>query len=1133
MSSYVNKGLTSKQRRQKDADARIKSYSESLSKAKSKRSQEKYLAKIAGETEYSSESGTQAANEVFIANMTDADKVRAIEAAGGVVDGGKVVSFVKPEKDVSGKTPMDLYIEANKQKPQQSAAEKAQQAARENLRPIGMSVEEYRIKTGTAATTDYQTYRETEQNKQNTNLLDKERQKIIIDTSITGMVSKRLGLKEKITPEKERATQQYIMAAPIVDAMKKEQNKIIINTNDLFTPPKPATFITPSSSSLTGQQIAKNRTQDYTNYSIKPTNATNASILSSSLTKEWSKPYSYKITDEDIAIGKAPLLSYTNTEIFGKTIGVPTFSTAGLFSSWASPVKMDWNFVQDKTNPSLYRLEVSAIDNPRGKDIQKYGLYAVKKKEFMEKQWQIGQGTYKEDALDILPRIILPSLNLMPKEKYETMTTGYRKGIGLFVASKPEQVIAIPAMAAGFAYLGGLASASVVGATAVKTTGTIIGGFYATDVYKRYQSAENDFDKYAVLGEETLKVGLFGAGAASGSYNAALKVGTPADTLGLKIRKVKLGDDLKDVTLAFEYPKRTISKVLPSGKTKSYKMPIYSKTQESLLSTRNLFGSKEIISVYKSGIVKPSQIFTTPKLTASGQETYGSFNVVDNSWKVGKANLNYATGKEYSYLPQTSTEANILIRSIKSGATKVEGTYTLPDATKLLALTSAQSSMYMRDLPKTTSRLGEKGTEAVYKLVQQKKLKIFGSVSQQTQVAPEYIRLAGDFDLKVSGQSRNILATKFAKVISKAENIKTIANPKINGEVQQGSVYQLVNGKATHKLLEIKSSLFSTAQETAPAQFAGIQIDAKYLKGTTSTGQKIYIQQLGRQGVAKGSSIFTIRGTEGNTISFAPEPHRLKDFPDFFVVQKSLINSMTGNKASVASQLFTGVEGAYPKALTTPTELISFSMPKPSASPSLSLNFLLPSSSPSQPSLNLESPSLLPSSSPSLSLSIKPPKILPSKPSASPSLSINFNTISSLTGEYPIEKPSTYLLSKTSRSRGSPYPSPSPSPPSPYRPSPSPSPSPPSPYRPSPSPYISPPSPYPSPSPPSPSPSPNIVPSLTFGGGIGFFKGRGKSGRGSKSKMKYSPSLRGITLKLKAPKAFKSKRLTGFEIRGL
>jgi len=484
-------------------------------------------------------------------------------------------------------------------------------------------------------------------------------------------------------------------------------------------------------------------------------------------------------------------------------------------------------------------------------------------------------------------------------------------------------------------------------------------------------------------------------------------------------------------------------------------------------------------TVYKGVVVKFGDA-EFPVVSKAGKKV--------NFFRYPEADLsNIDLGK--GFIVETASETSVLRKSLPQILTPEEYSKFFGKdygAFEILQKTKNVPSKFIQDsFVRETKTLSPKGVKVVLDVTKKNKGLLYGSFPSRTQMTQEVWEKyrgvkspPGDIDLFLKGVSVDDAESIAKSTVKKLKKVGETARVSLDNptliEVQgvDGSWHHGVDIHA-----EPPPNYFSDSAlgETGAYGFKFNQKPIK-IEGISAT-------PLSEQGVRKAASVFTLT-PEG----FSPKPHRLKDIPDFFATQETLIRSKNiFEQKSLLGKLET-LKSKFPEEVFKVGDGVSSKtlLYSPLASNKLKSGSLIVSSvggsfgSGSSPSIrspgiisNIPSVSVSPTvrspnivSSVSISPSIKSPSIIPS-PIKSPSIIPSPIKSPSI---IPSVSPSPYvsLSPSPSRSRSprvrspsvipSPIPSVSPSPtmkspsiipsvsPSPYK-SPSPSPSPyPSPY---------------------------------------------------------------------------------------
>ena len=408
--------------------------------------------------------------------------------------------------------------------------------------------------------------------------------------------------------------------------------------------------------------------------------------------------------------------------------------------------------------------------------------------------------------------------------------------------------------------------------------------------------------------------------------------------------------------------------------------------------------------------------------------------------------------------PGTPTETQILqkaLQELPKDVVTVRGREAIPLARSIIMKTRTTQSRYMRDLPRATKRLDEKGVNIIRDLAKEKEAIIFGSFSRKAQLI-EPGELAKDIDVRLVGATPEEI---------KSIQLEAIRRLQVAGfDAKAGKEASILVRQPTGeyaKAVEFRGE-FGIEGEDVPPQVLGVD---KFGKPITIEGQRVTALAEELRGVTQG--VVRIRKVSNGIglIDIYPPEKRIKDIPELFISAETLAKSKFVPSKKLEQDierlrtLFPEVEdisktevkimladfSGKAKGRPIPSPISPFVVPSVVPIPPISP---IPSPIPSPPISPI--PSVVPSPIPS-----PPISPIPSPPPAIPSPPLVPSPIPS---PPPVPSPIPSVISA--------IPSPIPSPP--IIPIPSPIPSPvPSPV----------PSPIPSPLP-SPSPVPSISPSF-------------------------------------------------------
>jgi len=383
------------------------------------------------------------------------------------------------------------------------------------------------------------------------------------------------------------------------------------------------------------------------------------------------------------------------------------------------------------------------------------------------------------------------------------------------------------------------------------------------------------------------------------------------------------------------------------------------------------------------------------------------------------------------FVVETPAQTAIFQKSLKAvtkptEVTKFKGLLDITRATE-----KTPSKFVQKSFIKETKSLSPKGVGEVLKFAKKEKAQVYGSFAARQQTPKDLARVSADIDVQLKiGAEASALKTK--QLVTKLQKI----GEPVRISKKTPTLIEVKVGKEWHHAVDIHA--FEQALKEASPAIAGEKVYGLQLGQKPIKIKGIETMRLSEQGVRKMRSIATAR--PGKKITFAPEAHRIKDIPDWFASQETLLRSkflpqpvrlakLRELKTLYPVEIFKQPILEQPKVLLYSPKV---SVPKAHVLPSIAIYPTIPIKgiggafpiSPSvyplkvvkSPSVKI-SPMVKPISPPSMPAYIKP----------SPPKSVS---------------PYKYPSRPSSRAYVSPL---SPSKPSPYKPSPSPSPKKPSP----------------------------------------------------------------------------------------
>ena len=316
-------------------------------------------------------------------------------------------------------------------------------------------------------------------------------------------------------------------------------------------------------------------------------------------------------------------------------------------------------------------------------------------------------------------------------------------------------------------------------------------------------------------------------------------------------------------------------------------------------------------------------------------------------------------------------------------------------AHKIMRATETTPSKYVQKKWIAEAKaLKPKGVREVLKFAKQEKAELYGSFTARQQMPLDLTRKPGDIDvlLKVGGEEAALKTQVLTRRLQKIGEEVRVSSKHPTLIEAKGIDKKWHHAVDIHSLDQAMSELKSPS--TMETQVYGLRLGQKNIKI-----EGIKAMPLSEQGIRKGAhSMLTMREK-----GFAPASHRMKDIPDFFSTQETLIRSKLFGQKKLMKELGK-LKALYPEELfkktVKPEKILIYSPTK-----SVSVQRVYPSLSraPSQPISEGISPSVSGSRglssykiSPSLSKSVystyKYYRVSPSKsPSKSPSISPGYS----------------------------------------------------------------------------------------------------------------------------------------------
>lgn len=413
--------------------------------------------------------------------------------------------------------------------------------------------------------------------------------------------------------------------------------------------------------------------------------------------------------------------------------------------------------------------------------------------------------------------------------------------------------------------------------------------------------------------------------------------------------------------------------------------------------------------------------------------------VSEGKLTLGKPKITGETVAFEKFIPETKLETTIA-RDVAAQKYTPTELAKFDIGLRLIEETRTVRSKYKNPFPSETKTLSPRGVQEVIKFAKQEDALLYGSFTADAQLpsgalakgrgTPAGKPTIGDIDLQLK-VGPEIAKLRAAELTS---NLQSIGEPVRLSK----SKPTLIETRTGHHAVDIHAITESLDADIPTEGALGYKFYQKPEKI-----QGVEAMRLGEFGHRKGASVYTFRKS-----SFAPEPHRMKDIPDFFTSQEYLLRSKGGDLTNLnrlrdiyASEGMLTRGGKVKVLLSEPRLKVSTKLSLPvSTSPSLNYQTSLPlylsssvspsvvspstylrtSQAPSKPSsiskstapiypstyiYSYTSPSVSPSNylSPSIQASAKPSVSPSPSPSLGPSLPTNIGFSS------PISPPSFNL----------------------------------------------------------------------------------------------------------------------------
>ena len=252
-----------------------------------------------------------------------------------------------------------------------------------------------------------------------------------------------------------------------------------------------------------------------------------------------------------------------------------------------------------------------------------------------------------------------------------------------------------------------------------------------------------------------------------------------------------------------------------------------------------------------------------------------------------------STGEAAGYMPETPIETAVTMKIMEKAGYPAEVISDVKDIRGLMGETQNIKSRFIQDiLPQETGTLSTEGVATLKEFVIQNQgdvQSVYGSFATRNQLIEDVnysfegktaLRVPGDIDIqmKVGAEDTAKFAQRLVDVLSKTSEVRISSESPtlIEAKVGEGTWAHAVD---IHALGEPSPDVLSP--ET------GMRWGFKLNKPTVKI-EDINVMGAGEQGLRKGSSVLGF--TEDRELML-PVEHRMKDVPDFFQIQKTLLES--------------------------------------------------------------------------------------------------------------------------------------------------------------------------------------------------------------------------------------------------
>ena len=281
------------------------------------------------------------------------------------------------------------------------------------------------------------------------------------------------------------------------------------------------------------------------------------------------------------------------------------------------------------------------------------------------------------------------------------------------------------------------------------------------------------------------------------------------------------------------------------------------------------------------------------------------------------------SGEGTGYLPISNVDSAVTIKAMKKMGYSSDIIQDVTDMRSLMGLTENVKNKYVEDLlPAKTNTLSEKGVSTVKEFVLSKAdsvEELYGSYATKSQVSKKFefskddisaLRTPGDMDIQLKLTEEG--ATKFAqdltlKLQEAGENVRlSESNPRLI-EANVGS------DKWAHAVdIHFEGEVVDPLTPTLTKAW-GFKMDKPSIKI-----EDIKVMSANEQGIRKGTSILGFK----EDMTLGPQTHRIKDVPDFFQVQKTLVESSSKSSTKTkGSVLIDRLASRFEVDLTEPVTI--------------------------------------------------------------------------------------------------------------------------------------------------------------------------------------------------------------------